>query len=69
MVLFLFLQENNAIASVDLFANEITGIHPLGAKQWKRYDLDPSPGNGESQRQSIIGQEGVPVWGMRFTPS
>ncbi|XP_071508992.1 mesenchyme-specific cell surface glycoprotein-like [Diadema antillarum] len=51
---YVSLQENNAIASVDLRTNQVTGIHPLGAKQWKRYDLDPSPGNGRTFKKYDI---------------
>ncbi|XP_063965804.1 mesenchyme-specific cell surface glycoprotein-like [Lytechinus pictus] len=39
---FVALQENNAIAVVDLVADEIEDIYPLGEKNWIDFDLDAS---------------------------
>ncbi|XP_030843548.1 mesenchyme-specific cell surface glycoprotein-like [Strongylocentrotus purpuratus] len=39
---FVGLQENNAIAVVDLLADEIEDIYPLGEKSWLNLDLDAS---------------------------
>ena len=36
------MKENNAIAVVDLLADEIEDIYPLGEKSWLNLDLDAS---------------------------
>ncbi|XP_011675784.2 mesenchyme-specific cell surface glycoprotein isoform X2 [Strongylocentrotus purpuratus] len=43
---FVGLQENNAIAIVDLLADEIEDIYPLGEKSWLNLDLDASDKDG-----------------------
>ncbi|KAK6195224.1 hypothetical protein SNE40_000696 [Patella caerulea] len=43
---YICLQENNAIAEVDLLTETITAIHGLGAKSWSTYKLDPSDKDG-----------------------
>ncbi|XP_062619483.1 uncharacterized protein LOC134281037 isoform X2 [Saccostrea cucullata] len=43
---YVTLQENNAIAEVDLLTDSITQIHGLGFKDWKNYKLDPSDSDG-----------------------
>lgn len=45
---FVVLQENNAIAVLDLAAAEFTGIYPLGTKSWDRAQaqLDASDMDG-----------------------
>ena len=37
-----FFQENNAIAVVDLNAEEIIAVHGLGFKDWSVSEIDPS---------------------------
>ncbi|XP_022096908.1 uncharacterized protein LOC110982645 [Acanthaster planci] len=39
---YINLQENNAVAVVDLVSETIVDIYPLGFKSWKDYLLDPS---------------------------
>ena len=41
-----FFQENNAIAVVDLQAENISAIHGLGFKDWSQLRLDPSDKDG-----------------------
>lgn len=43
---YVTLQENNAVAEVDLLTDSITQIHGLGFKDWKNYKLDPSDSDG-----------------------
>ncbi|XP_048764885.2 uncharacterized protein LOC125672707 isoform X2 [Ostrea edulis] len=43
---FVTLQENNAIAEVDLVREKITNLRGLGFKDWKKYKLDPSDSDG-----------------------
>lgn len=40
------LQENNAIAEVDMVFETITELRGLGFKDWKNYKLDPSDSDG-----------------------
>lgn len=42
LFLILLLQENNAVATVDLINQNITGVHGLGFKDWSKLTLDPS---------------------------
>ncbi|XP_067651558.1 mesenchyme-specific cell surface glycoprotein-like isoform X2 [Haliotis asinina] len=39
---YVVLQENNAVATVDLVSQNITGVHGLGYKDWSKLKLDPS---------------------------
>ena len=39
------LQENNAIAKVDLANLKIEGLYPLGSKDWLQFNLDASDQN------------------------
>ncbi|XP_046549528.1 mesenchyme-specific cell surface glycoprotein-like [Haliotis rubra] len=41
-VAYIVLQENNAVATVDLVSQNITGVHGLGYKDWSKLTLDPS---------------------------
>ncbi|OWF53101.1 Mesenchyme-specific cell surface glycoprotein [Mizuhopecten yessoensis] len=41
-VAYISLQENNAIAEVDIVNQNITHIHPLGFKNWTDFDFDAS---------------------------
>jgi hypothetical protein len=41
-----FLQENNAIAEIDLVRETITNVRGLGFKDWKKYKIDPSDSDG-----------------------
>ena len=41
-ILFLYLQENNAIAVLDLASEHIEDIYPLGYKSWENSRLDAS---------------------------
>ncbi|XP_050413240.1 uncharacterized protein LOC126827745 isoform X3 [Patella vulgata] len=45
-IAYIGLQENNAIAEVNLITETITAIHGLGAKSWSNYKLDPSDKDG-----------------------
>ena len=40
------LQENNAIATVDLVKGEIIDIYPLGSKAWEGLKMDISDKDG-----------------------
>lgn len=40
------LQENNAIAEVDMVLETITDLRGLGFKDWTKYKLDPSDEDG-----------------------
>ena len=40
------LQENNAIAEIDMVTETISEIRGLGFKDWKQYKLDPSDSDG-----------------------
>ncbi|XP_061198120.1 uncharacterized protein LOC133206198 isoform X1 [Saccostrea echinata] len=55
---YVTLQENNAIAEVDLVTDSITQIHGLGFKDWKKYKLDPSDSDGG------INMYSYPVYGI-----
>ncbi len=44
---YICLQENNAIAVIDLTSDTIVDIYPLGAKSWKNLLLDASDKDGE----------------------
>ena len=51
-----FFQENNAIAVVDLQAENISAIHGLGFKDWSQLRLDPSDKDGgkKDKMMSVI---------------
>ncbi|MDR6689263.1 2',3'-cyclic-nucleotide 2'-phosphodiesterase (5'-nucleotidase family) [Microbacterium sp. 1154] len=49
-VAYVTLQENNAVATVDLTKAEVTGILPLGYKDWGTVGLDPSDKDGVNIR-------------------
>ncbi|XP_076449593.1 uncharacterized protein LOC143285995 isoform X2 [Babylonia areolata] len=55
---FVCLQENNAIAVVDLRTDSITAIRGLGFKPWRGLQLDPS------DRDGGIHMSSWPVYGM-----
>ncbi|WAC69914.1 choice-of-anchor I family protein [Microbacterium sp. SL75] len=52
-VAYVTLQENNAVATVDLTKAEVTGILPLGYKDWGTVGLDPSDKDGTTAAESI----------------
>ncbi|XP_048764908.2 mesenchyme-specific cell surface glycoprotein-like isoform X1 [Ostrea edulis] len=58
---YICLQENNAIAIVDLETENITSIHGLGFKNWSNSKLDAS------DRDNGINIRSLPVYGM-FQP-
>nr|XP_022345718.1 uncharacterized protein LOC111138165 isoform X2 [Crassostrea virginica] len=43
---YVSLQENNAIAEIDMVTETISEIRGLGFKDWKQYKLDPSDSDG-----------------------
>nr|XP_022337780.1 uncharacterized protein LOC111133576 isoform X2 [Crassostrea virginica] len=43
---YVSLQENNAIAEIDMVTETISEIRGLGFKDWKQYKLDPSDNDG-----------------------
>lgn len=55
---YICLQENNAIAVLDLETENITSIHGLGFKDWKNSKLDASDRDGGINIRSL------PVYGM-----
>ncbi|OWF56632.1 Mesenchyme-specific cell surface glycoprotein [Mizuhopecten yessoensis] len=57
-VAYIALQENNAIAEVDMATLEITDIHPLGYKNWTNSKLDVS------DRDNMVNIRQWPVMGM-----
>ncbi|XP_060067392.1 mesenchyme-specific cell surface glycoprotein-like [Ylistrum balloti] len=57
-IAYLSLQENNAIAEVDVRTQNITNIHPLGFKNWTNSELD------SSDRDQKINIRPWPVMGM-----
>ncbi|CAH1267990.1 Hypp3817 [Branchiostoma lanceolatum] len=50
--IYVTLQENNAIAVVDLITLTVEDIYPLGAKNWADYMLDPSDKDGGIRMQN-----------------
>ena len=42
----IFLQENNAIAVVDLETENISHVHGLGYKDWRQSEIDVSDTDG-----------------------
>lgn len=57
-VAYVTLQENNAVATVDLTKAEVTGILPLGYKDWGTVGLDPSDKDGVNIR-TVSGLKGL----------
>ena len=57
-VAYVTLQENNAVATVDLTKAEVTGILPLGYKDWGTVGLDPSDKDGANIR-TVAGLKGL----------
>jgi hypothetical protein len=62
------LQENNALAVVDLELARVTGILPLGVKDWSESGLDPSGKDGPSGGPAI-NIHPSPVYGMYMPDS
>ncbi|WP_394684856.1 choice-of-anchor I family protein [uncultured Microbacterium sp.] len=58
-VAYVTLQENNAVATVDLTKAEVTGILPLGYKDWSKVGLDPSDKDGKIDIRAIEGLKGL----------
>lgn len=57
-VAYVTLQEANALATVDLTMAEVTGILPLGYKDWGTVGLDPSDKDGANIR-TVPGLKGL----------
>ncbi|XP_071092364.1 mesenchyme-specific cell surface glycoprotein-like isoform X1 [Haliotis cracherodii] len=62
-IAYVVLQENNAVATVDLVNQNITGVHGLGFKDWSKLTLDPS----DKDRGAF--QHPYSVMGMYLTDS
>jgi len=58
-VAYVTLQENNAVATVDLTKAEVTGILPLGYKDWSTVGLDPSDKDGKIDIRTVKGLKGL----------
>nr|WP_238592320.1 choice-of-anchor I family protein [Microbacterium sp. CSI-V] len=58
-VAYVALQEANAIATVDLTKAEVTGILPLGYKDWGASALDTSDKDGGINIRSVAGLKGL----------
>ncbi|WP_230007447.1 choice-of-anchor I family protein, partial [Microbacterium sp. Bi128] len=58
-VAYVTLQEANAIATVDLAKAEVTGILPLGYKDWGASALDTSDKDGGINIRSVAGLKGL----------
>ncbi|MGC0369420.1 choice-of-anchor I family protein [Microbacterium sp. SLBN-111] len=58
-VAYVALQEANAIATVDLTKAEVTGILPLGYKDWGASGLDTSDKDGGINIRSVPGLKGL----------
>ncbi len=63
---YVSLQENNAIAVVDIPSARVTAIHPLGFKDWS--EQGPWAGNGfDASREGPVNIQNWPVFGI-FLP-
>ncbi len=63
---YVSLQENNAIAVVDIPSARVTAIHPLGFKDWS--EQGPWAGNGfDASREGSVNIQNWPVFGI-FLP-
>ncbi len=63
---YVSLQENNAIAVVDIPSARVTAIHPLGFKDWS--EQGPWAGNGfDASREGPVNIRNWPVFGI-FQP-
>ncbi|WP_171024383.1 choice-of-anchor I family protein, partial [Microbacterium sp. 5K110] len=58
-VAYVTLQEANAVATVDLAKAEVTGILPLGYKDWGASALDTSDKDGGIDIRSVAGLKGL----------
>lgn len=64
---YVCLQENNAIAVVDLAAAEVTAVYPLGYKDWSAAGRWSGKGFDASDKDQAINIRHWPVFGM-FQP-
>ncbi|XP_069134905.1 mesenchyme-specific cell surface glycoprotein-like [Argopecten irradians] len=62
-IAYVGLQENNAIAEVDIINEEILAIHPLGYKNWTQFKFDAS------DKDHAINMQSWPVMGMYLCDS